>query len=132
MTTLIKNGTVVSATGSALMDVLVDGETIAAVLAPGSQLLGDVEAVAPRDGAGPLLPVLLTAVRELVETGRAALVCTTSHPERVTPELRTPGTLDHELAIPLPDRKQRLRLLADLREEEPPRGARRLLRSRLS
>ena len=34
-TTLIKNGTVVNATGTAAADVLVDGETIAAVLAPG-------------------------------------------------------------------------------------------------
>jgi dihydropyrimidinase len=40
MTTLIKNGTVVSATGRAAADVLVDGETIVAVLAPGSNLLG--------------------------------------------------------------------------------------------
>ncbi|CAA9363500.1 MAG: Cell division protein FtsH [uncultured Frankineae bacterium] len=79
--------------------------------APTVVLVVDVEAVAPREGAGPLLPVLLTALRELVQTGRAAVVCTTSHPERVTPELRTPGTLDHELALPLPDRKQRLRLL---------------------
>jgi dihydropyrimidinase len=38
--TLIRNGTVVNATGTALADVLVDGETIAAVLAPGSTLLG--------------------------------------------------------------------------------------------
>ena len=44
-TTLIKNGTVVSATGRAAADVLIDGETIAAVLAPGSALLGtDVSA----------------------------------------------------------------------------------------
>jgi dihydropyrimidinase len=43
--TLIKNGTVVNATGAAAADVLIDGETIAAVLAPGSTLLGfDVEA----------------------------------------------------------------------------------------
>ena len=42
--TLIKNGTVVNATGTAAADVLIDGETIAAVLAPGSTLLGfDVE-----------------------------------------------------------------------------------------
>src|ERR1700712_5207057 len=42
--TLIKNGTVVNATGTAHADVLIDGETIAAVLAPGSTLLGfDVE-----------------------------------------------------------------------------------------
>jgi dihydropyrimidinase len=39
-TTLIKGGTVVSATGRAAADVLVDGEKIVAVLAPGSQLLG--------------------------------------------------------------------------------------------
>jgi len=39
-TTLIRGGTVVSATGSSLADVLVDGETIRAVLAPGSELLG--------------------------------------------------------------------------------------------
>ena len=36
MTTLIKNGTVVSATGRHDVDVLVDGETIAALLQPGS------------------------------------------------------------------------------------------------
>jgi dihydropyrimidinase len=43
--TLIKNGTVVNATGVASADVLIDGETIAAVLAPGSTLLGfDLEA----------------------------------------------------------------------------------------
>ena len=40
MKTLIKNGTVVNSTGTALADVLIDGETIAAVLAPGSNLLG--------------------------------------------------------------------------------------------
>ena len=39
-TTLITGGTVVNATGASAADVLVDGETIAAVLAPGSQLLG--------------------------------------------------------------------------------------------
>ena len=39
-TTLITGGTVVSATGRSQADVLIDGETIAAVLAAGSQLLG--------------------------------------------------------------------------------------------
>src|SRR3954454_22517235 len=39
-TTLITGGTVVNATGTAAADVLVDGETIAAVLAPGWSLLG--------------------------------------------------------------------------------------------
>ncbi|PJJ63647.1 dihydropyrimidinase [Compostimonas suwonensis] len=40
MKTLITGGTVVNATGTATADVLIDGETIAAVLAPGSTLLG--------------------------------------------------------------------------------------------
>ncbi len=45
MTTLIKGGTVVNATGATAADVLVDGETIVALLAPGSVALGaDVEA----------------------------------------------------------------------------------------
>ena len=39
-TTLITGGTVVSATGRAAADVLIDGERIVAVLAPGSELLG--------------------------------------------------------------------------------------------
>ncbi|MDQ2699190.1 MAG: amidohydrolase family protein, partial [Actinomycetota bacterium] len=39
-TTLITGGTVVSSTGRSEADVLVDGEQIVAVLAPGSQLLG--------------------------------------------------------------------------------------------
>ena len=49
MTILIKGGTVVTATGSSLADVLVDGETIAAVLAPGDSALGtDLAASAER------------------------------------------------------------------------------------
>ena len=39
-TTLLTGGTVVSATGRSAADVLLDGETIAAVLAPRSTLLG--------------------------------------------------------------------------------------------
>jgi len=48
VTTLIRGGTVVSSTGSARQDVLIDGETIAAVLAPGSTALGDLAASADR------------------------------------------------------------------------------------
>jgi transitional endoplasmic reticulum ATPase len=83
----------------------------AARTAPAVVLVEDIEALAPREGAGSLLPVLLLAIRDVVKDGRVAVVCTTAHPERVSPELRTPGTLDHELAVPLPDRAQRLRLL---------------------
>ncbi len=90
---------------------IVDTLRRAAREAPSVVLIVDVEALAPRDGGGPLLPVLLQAVREAVQGGRVAVVCTTAHPERVSRELRTPGTLDHELSIPLPDRSQRMRLL---------------------
>ena len=79
--------------------------------APSVLLLEDVEALAPRDGGSSLLPTFLTAVREAVAAGRIAVVATTGRPESVAPELRTPGTLDHELAIALPDRPQRRRLL---------------------
>ena len=90
---------------------LVDALTRATREAPAVVLLVDVEAIAPRERPGPLSTVLLTAVRDVVADGRAAVVCTTAHPERVDPALRSPGTLDHELSIPLPDRSQRLRLL---------------------
>ena len=55
MKTLIKNGTVVNSTGRGDADVLIDGEKIAAVLAPGSSLLGfDIESNVDRviDAAG--------------------------------------------------------------------------------
>ena len=48
MTTLIKNGTVVSATGRHAAEVLVDGTTIAAVLQPGSTLAVSAESGADR------------------------------------------------------------------------------------
>ena len=39
-TTLVRGGTVIAPTGSQLLDVLVDGERVVALLAPGSTLLG--------------------------------------------------------------------------------------------
>jgi dihydropyrimidinase len=48
MTILIKNGTVVSATGSYQADVLIDGQTIAAVIAPGGTSLGDLAVTAEK------------------------------------------------------------------------------------
>ena len=96
---------------SAAAQQLVDLLSRATRESPAVVLVVDVEAIAPREGAGPVLPVFLQAVRDVVRDGRAAVVCTTAHPERVAPALREPGTLDHEVAIPLPDRPQRLRLL---------------------
>jgi len=85
---------------------------------PAVALLEDVETLLPRETT-PLSAAVLAAVREAVAGGRVAVVCTTGHPESVTPELRSPGTLDHELAIPLPDRAQRLRLLQHATKQVP-------------
>lgn len=71
----------------------------------------DVDALAPREGGEPLCSYFLGAVREAITGGRVAVVCTTSRPEQVSPKLRAPGTLDHELSIPLPDKSQRLKIL---------------------
>jgi dihydropyrimidinase len=87
-TTLIKGGTVVNATGTADADVLIDGETIAAVLTPGSALLGldlesSVEAVVDATGKYVIpggidahthmeLPFGGTAASDTFETGTRA------------------------------------------------------------
>jgi dihydropyrimidinase len=52
MMTLITGGTVVSATGSGPAEVLIDGETIAAVFAPGTSALGPVSADTVIDATG--------------------------------------------------------------------------------
>jgi dihydropyrimidinase len=52
VTILISGGTVVSATGSARQDVLIDGETIAALIAPGSTALGAIRADSVIDATG--------------------------------------------------------------------------------
>jgi dihydropyrimidinase len=52
MTILITNGTVVNATGTAQADVLVDGEKIAALLAPGSAAALGITADSTIDAAG--------------------------------------------------------------------------------
>jgi transitional endoplasmic reticulum ATPase len=83
----------------------------ASASAPAVVLIEDVEALAPRTDAGPLLSVLLENVAAAVRDPGVAVVCTTSRPEEVCPDLRRPGRLDHELTIPLPQRGQRQRIL---------------------
>ena len=93
------------------------GQQLTALLGDGARsgsavvLVEDVEALAPRDGGEPLCSFFLGAVREAIATGRVAVVCTTSRPEQVSAQLRAPGTLDHELSLPLPDKAGRLSLL---------------------
>ena len=52
MTILVTGGTVLSSTGAANQDVLIDGETIAAVLVPGSAALGTINAEQVIDATG--------------------------------------------------------------------------------
>jgi dihydropyrimidinase len=52
MTTLIKNGIVVNATGETRADVLIDGEFVVALLFPGSTAVGRIDADTVIDAAG--------------------------------------------------------------------------------
>lgn len=87
--------------------------------APAVLLLEDVEALAPRDDARPIGTVLLDVVGRAVAAPGVAVVCTSARPEAVSPELRRPGRLDHELSVPLPDRTGRRALLDVLLRSAP-------------
>jgi SpoVK/Ycf46/Vps4 family AAA+-type ATPase len=87
--------------------------------APAVVIVADVEALAPRDGGlAPLSTVFRQLVVEALVAG-TAVVCTTSRPESVDPSLRSPGLLDHELAVPLPDVAMRREQLAVLTRRMP-------------
>jgi transitional endoplasmic reticulum ATPase len=85
---------------------------------PGVVIVADVEALAPRDEPGPLATVFRQLLREALASG-IAVVCTTSRPESVEPSLRSPGLLDHEIVVPLPDPAMRREQLAVLTRPMP-------------
>ncbi|MFL6129732.1 MAG: AAA family ATPase [Mycobacteriales bacterium] len=87
--------------------------------APAVLVLEDVEALAPREDAKPISTVLLDVVGRAVAAPGVAVVCTSARPEVVSPELRRPGRLDHELSVPLPDRAGRRALLDVLLRTSP-------------
>jgi transitional endoplasmic reticulum ATPase len=104
-----------SAAAAALREAVAEaGRRTPAVL-----LVEDVEALAPRDDARPIATVLLDVVGTAVAAPGVAVVCTSARPEAVSPELRRPGRLDHELSIPLPDRAGRRALLDVLLRSAP-------------
>jgi transitional endoplasmic reticulum ATPase len=78
---------------------------------PGVLLVADVDALVPRDEAGPLATVFRQVLAETVRAG-AAVVCTTSRPESVDPQLRSPDLLAVQLAVALPDAAMRREQLA--------------------
>jgi len=104
------------------LEVNAGAAQVRALLQPGAPtvlLVEDVEALVPRGGGGPLASTFLAELRTAIGVGRLAVVCTTSRPEAVDPDLRAPGMLDHELAVPLPDKPQRRRLLGSVTAPVP-------------
>ncbi|GIF11137.1 AAA family ATPase [Actinoplanes teichomyceticus] len=85
---------------------------------PAVLLVSDVEALAPRDGSGPLPTVFRQVLAETVASG-AAVVCTTSKPESVDPSLRAPDLLALQLTVPLPDAAMRREQLGVLTRGMP-------------
>ncbi len=85
---------------------------------PAVVVVTDVEALAPRDAPSPLATVFRQLLAEALRAG-TAVVCTTSRPESVDPSLRSPGLLDHELAVPLPDAALRREQLGVLTRRMP-------------
>jgi transitional endoplasmic reticulum ATPase len=69
---------------------------------PAVLVVADVEALAPLENPGPVATVFRQVLSELLRSG-VAVACTTSRPESVDPSLRSPGLLEHEIAVPLPD-----------------------------
>ncbi len=104
-----------SAAAAALRDALAEASRSTPVVL----LVEDVEALAPRDEARPVATVLLDVVGRAVGAAGVAVVCTSARPESVSPELRRPGRLDHELSVPLPDRAGRRALLDVLLRSSP-------------
>ncbi|MBO0868732.1 MAG: AAA family ATPase [Micromonosporaceae bacterium] len=88
---------------------------------PAVVIIADVEALAPRDAPTPLSTVFRQVIAGALAKG-TAVVCTTSRPEAVDPSLRSPGLLDHELAVPLPDVAMRREQLGVLTRRMPLAG----------
>ncbi|MEV6490633.1 AAA family ATPase [Actinoplanes sp. NPDC051633] len=85
---------------------------------PAVLLIADVEALAPRDEPGPIATVFRQVLAETVRSG-VAVVCTTSRPEAVDPELRSPDLLAVQLAVALPDQAMRREQLGVLTRGMP-------------
>lgn len=82
-------------------------------------IIADVEALAPRDTAPAPLTTVFRQLLGAALTAGTAVVCTTSRPESVDPALRSPGALDHEIGVPLPDAALRREQLAVLTKRMP-------------
>lgn len=86
---------------------------------PAVLVISDIEALTPRDATpAPIATTFRQVVGDLLKSG-VAVVCTTGRPESVDPSLRSPGMLDHEIAVPLPDAAGRREQLVVLTRQVP-------------
>jgi transitional endoplasmic reticulum ATPase len=85
---------------------------------PAVMLVADVEALAPREDPGPVTTVFRQIVADVVRAG-VAVVCTTSRPETVDPDLRSPDLLAVQLTVALPDSAMRREQLGVLTRGMP-------------
>ena len=78
---------------------------------PSVFVIDDLDAAVPRDGQAPLLGPITDTVHMLLATGRVAVVGTSSKPQDVNPAMVGPGLLSYEIALALPSREVRRRVL---------------------
>ncbi|BEP12859.1 AAA family ATPase [Acidothermaceae bacterium B102] len=86
---------------------------------PSVFVVDDIDAAVPRDGQATLLGPLVDTIRMLLATGRVAVIGTSSKPQDVNPAVVAPGLLSHEIALALPSRDVRRRVLLQTTRSMP-------------
>lgn len=84
----------------------------------GVLLITDIDALLPLT-ADPVATLILTELRNAVDTRGVAFVATTAVPDGVDPRLRAPDLCDRELGLSLPDATVRKQLLEVLLRDVP-------------
>ncbi|WP_415647104.1 AAA family ATPase [Stackebrandtia soli] len=91
---------------------------VAALRGGDTLLVTGVEELAPKETTTPVSTVFRRLMRTALGDGNA-VICTTADPQAVSPNLRQPGLLEHEIGVPMPDVAARRALLAAFTAEMP-------------
>ena len=86
---------------------------------PSVFVIDDLDVAVPRDGQAALLGPITDTVTMLLKTGRVAVVGTSSKPQDVNPAMVAPGLLSYEIALALPSRDVRRRVLLAMTRSMP-------------
>ena len=86
---------------------------------PSVFVVDDLDAAVPRDGQAQLLGPIVDTITMLLATGRVAVVGTSSKPQDVNPAVVQPGLLSYEIALALPSRDVRRRVLLQMTRSMP-------------